>query len=341
MRPLYICLAMDDNYVPLASVAIESILSNNKEAKEIEFFILDSGITEKNKDVLRKQIQKANRKINFYNVSTELKVIEDSGANSQGQYNSYACYARFFIIDKLPQYVDKILYVDCDTCMCDSVDELFEIDLENNILGAVLDILPNFHKKCIKFNDRDKYFNTGVLLFNCQIWKDEKILNKIKDILMSEKNTYSFHDQDIINIVCKNRIKILPPRYMVFLPEYLWGKKNLIKLTDLSEHTYYEDKDLAEAVKYPCIIHYVSNLFGRPWFVNNHGKYDAIWNKYVQSSPFADNYPYIYKKKSIKHRIFIRCYYILPKNIFISIYKKRRNKILLKRELNNEKKFNN
>ena len=31
MRPIYICFAMDDNYVPLGSVAIESLLFNNKE----------------------------------------------------------------------------------------------------------------------------------------------------------------------------------------------------------------------------------------------------------------------------------------------------------------------
>lgn len=340
MKPIYICLAMDNNYIPLASVAVESILINNKNANEIEFFILDSGINESNKEILRNQIKKANRKIHFYSVVNELKRIEEAGANSQGQYNSYASYARFFVIDKLPQYVDKILYLDCDTCMCDSIDKLFEIDLEDNILGAVLDILPNFHKQYINFNVNDKYFNAGVLLFNCKRWREEKILSKIEEILLSGKNTYSFHDQDIINIVCKNKIKVLPPRYMVFLPEYSWGRKNLIRLTDLFENSFYNDQELIEATQSPCIIHYVNSLFGRPWFLNNNGKYDNIWMEYMKKSPFADKYPYIDKKVSFKHKIFIIGYKILPKIIFVNIFKKRRNKILLKRELENEKKFN-
>lgn len=340
MRPIYICLAMDDNYIPLASVAIESILINNANAKGIEFFILDGGISESNKELLKKQIEKYNRKINFCNVMNELKRIKESGANSQGQYNSYACYARFFIIDKLPKYVDKILYLDCDTCVCKSIEDLFEIDLENDILGAVLDILPNFHKKYINFNVDDKYFNSGVLLFNCKKWIEERISSKIEEILISNKNTYSFHDQDIINIVCKNRIKILPPSYMAFLPEYSWGKKNLIRLTELSEEAFYDEQELIEAANSPCIIHYVNSLFGRPWFLNNKGEYDYVWNKYMKKSPFADNYPYIDRKVSIKHKIFIIGYRILPKSIFVKIFKKRRNKILLKRELENEKKSN-
>ena len=340
MRPIYVCLAMDDNYVPLASVAIESILINNSRSEEIEFFILDSGINEINKKILRNQIEQKKRKIEFYNVSDELKKIERMGANSQGQYNSYASYARFFIIDKLPQYVDKILYLDCDTCVCDSIEKIFDIDLENNILGAVIDILPNFHKKYLKFDFNDKYFNAGVILFDCKKWKEYKILDKIKQILMSENNTYSFHDQDIINIVCKNRIKPLHPRYMVFLPEYSWKKKNLIKLTDLSEDAFYNDIELEKAVKSPCVVHYVNSLFGRPWFLYNKGKYDKIWNEYMMKSPFADNYPYIDKKVSLKHKIFIILYKILPKSIFVNLFKKRRNNILLKRELENEKKHN-
>lgn len=340
MRPIYICLAMDDNYVPLGSVAIESLLFNNKEAKDIEFFILDSGISEDNKIILKKQIESKNRKVKFYSVLEELKEVEKLGANSQGQFKSFASYARFFVIDKLPTYVDKILYLDCDTCVCDSLTKLFEIDLKENILGAVIDILPNFHKKNINFNNNDKYFNAGVLLFNCKEWKNEKVLQKIKKILLSKNNTYSFHDQDIINITCKDKILTLSPRYMVFLPEYTWGEKNLLYLTDLSKNTFYNQKELDLAAKNPCIIHFVSGLFGRPWFVNNKGKYDDIWKQYLKKCPFADNYPYIYKKISIKHIMFIIIYELIPKRIFVKLFKIRRNKVLKKRELENEKKFN-
>lgn len=341
MSSIYICLATDNNYVQLASVAIESILENNEFVDNIEFFILDSGINKNNKDIIRNQIKNKNRKVYFYNVLEELNKIKAYGANSQGRFNSYACYARFFVIEKLPLYVDKLLYLDCDTCICDNLEELFETNLNNYLLGGVLDILPDFHKRYINFNSTDYYFNSGVLLFNCDIWRQEGTLEKIKEILLKENNTYSFHDQDIINIVCKNRIKILHPRYMVFLPEYSWGKKNLIKLTNLSTDTYYTEQDIEEAVKKPCIIHYVNSLFGRPWFTNNNGKYDFIWKKYLKNSPFNNNFQYIGNKVSTKHKIFLLIYKIIPRSMFVKMFRRRRNKILIKKEIENEEKYNN
>lgn len=332
MRPLYICLATDNNYIPLASVAIESIMENNKECKEIEFFILDVGITENGKNILKTQVEKENRKIFFLDVSKQIEEIEKLGAISQGNYKSYAAYARFFAIDLLPKYIDKILYVDCDTCNCGKLNELFTIDLKENVLGAVIDILPDFHKKSIDFLEDDLYFNSGVLLFNCKEWKENKILEKIKKHLVNVNNKYSFHDQDIINIICKNKILPLSPKYMVFLPEYTWRKKGILKLTNLKENTYYSDTELMEAVKNPIIIHYVDGIFGRPWYKKNKGKYDKYWKKYMKKTPYADNYPYITKERTIKHKLFERCYNILPKNLIIYINKTRKNEILKKRE---------
>ena len=57
MSSIYICLATDNNYVQLASVALESILENNEFVDNIEFFILDSGINKNNKDIIRNQIE--------------------------------------------------------------------------------------------------------------------------------------------------------------------------------------------------------------------------------------------------------------------------------------------
>lgn len=332
MRPLYICLATDNNYVPLASVAIQSIIESNVQCNEIEFYILDSGIEEEKKEKIVDQVRKARRKIHFIKVLEEIKKIEELGVKAQGKYKSFAAYARFFAIDFLPDYVDKILYVDCDTCNCDGLDELFNIDLKENVLGAVIDILPSWHKINIGFSENDLYFNTGVLLFDCDNWRKYKILDKIKEHLIKVNSRYSFHDQDIINIVCKNKIFPLPPKYMVFLPEYTWGKKGIIKLSNLNGHTYYSNTELKEAVKNPHIIHYVDGIFGRPWYENNKGKYDYYWIKYMKNSSYSNNFPYIPRKRSKKHILFEKCYDIVPKSIIIMINKNRKNKILRKRE---------
>ena len=62
-RPIYICLAADDNYSQLAEVAMVSVLENNIEAPEIEFYLLDSGIKKQNKLSIQKTVEKYGRKI--------------------------------------------------------------------------------------------------------------------------------------------------------------------------------------------------------------------------------------------------------------------------------------
>lgn len=333
MRPIYVCLASDDNYVQLASVAIASIMKSNIQA-HIEFFFLDSGLCCENIEKLKKQVEEKNKKITFVSVLSELENLKKLGANAQGRYQSFAAYARFYVIKKLPVYVDKLLYVDCDTCMCSSLQELFEDDLQDNWLGAVIDILPDFHKKAIGFDEKDLYFNSGVLLFNVIKWKENAVLKRIESHIMSQKCRYSFHDQDIINIVCKGKIKSLNPRYMVFLPEYSWGVKSILQLTDLIKDAYYGDDEIKEAAENPCIIHYVESIFGRPWYKACHSHCFDRWLQALEESPFADSFKYTDRKISLKHRVLEIAYYIMPKKSFVFLYKKRKNTVLLRREGN-------
>lgn len=331
MRPIYVCLATDDNYAQLASVAIASVVRSNMQSP-IEFFILDSGICYKNKEILKKQVKDKGKEISFISVHDKLENLKKIGVNSQGRYQSFAAYARFYVIDILPNYVDRLLYIDCDTCVCESLQGLFEINLQDNWLGAVVDILPNFHKKALGFNDSDLYFNSGVLLFSVEKWKENDVLKRIEEHMTRGKCQYSFHDQDIINIICKGHIQAIDPCYMAFLPEYSWGVKGILQLTNLSKEAYYTEKQIANAVEKPYIIHYVETIFGRPWYKSCKSHYFENWFNALKDSPFAESFEYVKKKISFKHRILEIAYYIIPRGCFIALYKKRKDKVLLERE---------
>lgn len=332
MKPIYVCLATDDNYIPLASVAIASLLESNKKTNRLEIFLLDSGISNFNKDILIKQVNNYRRKIHFIDVSPDLEELKKLGTNPQGRYQSYAAYARFFVINYLPEYVGRLLYIDCDVCICGELNELFELNLDDWWLGAIIDILPNFHKIKIGFEQKDLYFNSGVLLFNCENWRKENILQKIKNHLSTIGCSYSFHDQDIINLVCKEKIYPLNPRYMAFLPEYTWNKNGILQLSELNKNAYYTQEEIHYAAINPIIIHYVESIYGRPWYKGCESKYFDPWNEALKCSPFAESFTYVDKKNSVAHLLLRKMYSILPKKVFIAIYKSRKNKVLVERE---------
>ncbi len=62
-------------------------------------------------------------------------------------------------------------------------------------------------------------------MINLKKWRQQSIEKKLFDHILSGNTNYSFHDQDLINILFKGNIKTLEPKYMTFIPEYSWEKK--------------------------------------------------------------------------------------------------------------------
>jgi lipopolysaccharide biosynthesis glycosyltransferase len=57
--------------------------------------------------------------------------------------------------------------------------------------------------------DRNRYFNAGVLLMNCQALRDTDFLDRFVELI----NTYTFivaQDQDYLNVICKDKVCWLP-----------------------------------------------------------------------------------------------------------------------------------
>ena len=261
--------------------------------------------------------------------------------NTQGSFSSYAAYSRFFIADDLPDYIDKILYIDCDTCVVSSLEDLFNINIDNYVLAGVLDILPSSHKKHINFTSQDMYYNSGVLLFNCKKWKEEGYTHKIYNHISSIESMYSFHDQDLINIICKNKIFTLPPEYMVFYPEYTWGYEYLNFLNEI-DCKYYNDMQLKNAINNPIIIHYVDSIVGRPWYENNINNFASYWLNMLEKCPVIDSFLFIKKSSSFRHKGMRFLYNYFPLKVFLILHKYRRNQLLKNKEdrIKKEKKSN-
>ena len=50
MSKINVCLASDNNYIPYASVVIASILLNSKKEDDLNIYILEGGISQKNRE---------------------------------------------------------------------------------------------------------------------------------------------------------------------------------------------------------------------------------------------------------------------------------------------------
>lgn len=213
-KTIPIVMVLDRNYIIQTKVAIWSMRKSTSIETCLDIVILCSKTLE---IVLRQQVLDLgtilrNLKITFY----EIDETKFNNAKVTGSI-PIASYYRLLIGEIIN--VDKCLFLDGDVIVNVDLNELFDLNLGDNYIAGVknFSFLQNEnkaqeHMKTYGFDSLDTYINAGVMLFNLQKIREDKM----QSIFLEEvNNKYIFMDQDILNKVCYRRIKILEPEYNV------------------------------------------------------------------------------------------------------------------------------
>ena len=155
----HILYATDKNYCELCAVSLYSLLANFSGKAVIH--IIESSLEDR-KDDLINVADMFGCDIDFIPIEEISRRLVDAGIPPYR--GGYSPYARFFISD----YVDegRVLYLDCDTIIKEDVEPLINFDLNGCPLGAVIDQSSSYVNVLIGHNKHDKYFNSGILLFD-------------------------------------------------------------------------------------------------------------------------------------------------------------------------------
>lgn len=175
-------------YIHLKTV-IYALMKNNKVDK-IYLFIEDDEIS-----------YLKDERIEFINVNRISEYITSDSPNYNTKYTKLS-YLRCYFSKILKE--DKILYLDVDTLVVDNIDELWNLDLEDNVIAGVHES-GEWNKHLMTYGLDDTYINSGVLLIDLKKIREEKLDDSM--IYLLNHNKYAFPDQDVINLICRNRIK--------------------------------------------------------------------------------------------------------------------------------------
>lgn len=252
-----IVYATDDNYVMPTIVSMESAVRSMKESSFYEFTILVPDEI-KQENINRFEIFK-----NSYENKCSVNLIKMGNVYSDcftkiwGEAMYYRLSIPYILKD-----ADKAIYIDGDTLVRHDLQEMYNIDLEDNLCGGVIDPSYNRVDFLKKFNNKvGKYICSGILLMNHKAWRNN--INFDRDILNLCKNVKSikliFPDQDIINIVCGGRIKKLPFKFTRF---NMWC--NIENEYDKCEYAKknYSKEEFLEGKNNPVIMHF---FCPKPW----------------------------------------------------------------------------
>ena len=127
--------ASDKNYLPYLTVAVKSLVNKTSENNNYNIYILTNDLT--NDDIYEmKALEKANVNINVVDVNPKIESIKSKVALRD--YYSVSIYFRLFIPTLFPE-LDKAIYLDSDIVLNRDIADMFNEDIGNNYLGAVLD----------------------------------------------------------------------------------------------------------------------------------------------------------------------------------------------------------
>jgi lipopolysaccharide biosynthesis glycosyltransferase len=209
-EPIVIVVACDNHYVPLLAGLMKSIEVNHKTGEPILFFILDDGISARNKTKLTASLSADI----FTIIWVSKKSVIPAGMNIPYDNSSYPLiiHMRMFIPYFIPQEYEKVIYMDVDMIVNGEISELWSTDLGGYTIGAVIDVrikefgsrtaVANFRE--LGFESTTRYFNTGLLLMNTRLWREEDLTPKIFRCIEENRQYANYPDQYGLNVIFAN-----------------------------------------------------------------------------------------------------------------------------------------
>ncbi len=203
---IVIVVASDNQYAVLTAGLIKSIEINHKTDELLSFTIINDGISKANQEKLKRSVNASITQVNF----VEPKSIIPPNVKLPLDQSTYPiiAYLRLFAPFAVEQSCKKIIYMDVDMLMYDDISNLYNIDIGENIIGAVQDYqfivsspyaIKNY--KELGIPAEAKYFNSGLLVINPQKWIKEDIANKVIKCMVDNKGYYDYPDQYGFNVV--------------------------------------------------------------------------------------------------------------------------------------------
>jgi len=263
-KVLHVSMSFDDRYLTAFTVLVTSILKNNA-GNPIHVHAVASGLSRQQKRKLNKLLRDNGGRMIYYKISDErvkdFYIPEDS-------HLTISSYYRLCIADLVPDDVEKLLYLDTDIVVNNSIAGLFDLDLGKYAVGAVTEYCTNTIRPELGITSSDMYFNSGVLLINVKQWRKQGITERAINFILANPEKLIFADQDALNAVFAGKYFRLAGKYNVIHADVPAG------LTRSGYRAFVQNK---------VMIHYtLSN--NKPWKENCKSNVRFLYFEYLQRS---------------------------------------------------------
>jgi lipopolysaccharide biosynthesis glycosyltransferase len=265
---IHLGIAFDQNYVRHFYALITSVLAGNRQ-NNISIHAIITGLSDKEQQEVKNYIEQNGKSIQFYQI--------DEAFTKQFVLTSHwspAAYYRLFFPLLIPQGIERLIYLDTDTVVVNELAALYNLEMGGYPVAAVYD---NWVKSAPKIgiNEEGHYFNSGMMLINLPVWREQKVSERAFKYLADYPERIDYVDQCGLNAVLINNWKKLDWKFNVLhsrIPEGMSEKEKTVFIKD------------------KVILHYTLD---RPWKMLCKNPYRHLYHQYLKDSPYKAKNKYV------------------------------------------------
>ncbi len=263
-----ILVTLNRGYLKYLKVMLFSLCENNPH-NNFDVYVVHNSLT--SEDFCELSFIREN--LSVHSVSVPSEFLKD--APTTDRYPK-EMYYRIFVSRLLPKTVDRVLYLDPDIVVINSVDKLYNVDLGDNLFAAAshLDengIITAVNDIRLSVPMGTGYYNSGVMVMDLEKLRKELSEKDIFDFIRRHKSSLILPDQDVLNGVYGHRVKSLNP--------YIYNLSDRILTIHNVKNIQSEKKIFLDWIdKNTVIIHYCGR--NKPWKEKYIGELDFYYKIY-------------------------------------------------------------
>lgn len=278
-----IFFSCSEQFVPHTAAAIQSLMVHASGRINYDIIILHTGVSKNSQRLLQIMAEYVgNFSVRFWDVNELFRSKE------LGTYMRFTVEVFYRLVIPWLLECPKAIYLDSDLVVQRDIADLFDVDIGDNLLGAVVDAtivgeysipeIREYHDKVLSLKNPYSYFNSGVLVFNIPAFRSAFKAEELLDF--AQKRTYRYVDQDVLNAKCGMRTCMLDMKWNVMTDH---GGTRIDEIARLAPSTIYQT--YLESRENPYIIHYAGGE--KPWN-NPQSDFAEVYWKYARQTPFYE-----------------------------------------------------
>lgn len=273
--PILIAFACDEGYSKHVAVVMQSIIASAAMEDRHEFHILTMNLSSDAENRLIEVATRGKATVLVHRMDARLL------AGFPTASLPLEAYLRLLLPDLLPEY-EKILYLDADIIVMDSLSKLWDFPIGEKAIGAAIDTMAILkgsaleHIKALQLPEEHLYFNSGVMLLNLKVLREIQLLENVKKWTQQHSDLMGNSDQDVLNAILAGSVNYFDLRWNLQAP--------LIAPIKLGWKC---SKEHINAVSNPAIIHYITSR--KPWRKEFKIPYQQLYFEYLSQTPWKDD----------------------------------------------------